>query len=597
MSNKNLRSLELLRNGKVYGSRNLALQAFLQSTNDGVAKLSRYLDSDNKIKTIVGFYADSDEMVDAGGGESCYTIFDLEGLTEDLTSLQAQITAINGIIGDGIESTTLTNAINAINAKIGDGFDSGHTVSDALEELEEELRTALEVTLEIGETTAGYLKTYDLKQGGELVGKIDIPKDMVVSGGSLVHGTWIDEDTFVEDPQGVDTAIKIEFANADVIYINTRDLVVFYESTNAAIEVDNSNDTITLKLDEDGEVFLSISDNGLKLDGVQVAINKAVKDAELSAGDGISIVAKSVKSVAALNSGAGIKNPISVDADGIKFDTSLDCGFWDMQTIIATDASQIEDIAEEDRKSVNLVVTSEDAIEALDNSMIFNTISVYNTSMDNSIGLSAKDFISIDGLLIDGGKDGDINAKVTLSASEILMKNITVGDESTAYNVFDSDHETQNLVSFEASDVIVDDMSLQRNVFNIFKPKDNANIKISNGKFNLNVNKSNTMHMSNMGNATGVTVVFENIDWSYEDSIDGSNWSKAALLSYQPYSSDMALVDDLTALKTWTFKFKNCRYNGEKVTSNNFEEHNQVFYLYNIGNDGQIKNPSVNGLT
>lgn len=331
--NKNIRSLELLRNGKVYASRNLALQAFLQSTNDGVAKLSRYLGGDNKIKTIVGFYANASDMTYAGGGESNYTIFDLEGLTDDLVSLKNQITAINNIIGDGIDGATLTEAINAINSKIGDGFSSGHTVADALTELENELMAALEVTLEVGTPTSGYLKTYELKQGGVLIGKIDIPKDMVVSGGSLVHGTWIDNNTFSEDPDGPDTAIKIEFANANTIYINTKDLVDYYTSENAAIVIDNNNNTIALKLDEYGEAFLTISNNGLKLSGVQTAIDTKVEEVaareRLEGSDGISIVSKKVKAVAAQYSTEGIENPITVDEDGIKFTSILDCGLFD----------------------------------------------------------------------------------------------------------------------------------------------------------------------------------------------------------------------------------------------------------------------------
>ena len=144
----------------------------------------------------------------------------MEGSSGDIQDIRQEIAKINEIIGDGVDDETLTDAINEINDKLGSGFTSGHTVADALEELEEELTEALKITLETGETTSGYLKTYELKQGGTLVGKIDIPKDMVVSGGSLVHGTW-SGDTFTEESGGTDTAIKIEFANADTIYINT----------------------------------------------------------------------------------------------------------------------------------------------------------------------------------------------------------------------------------------------------------------------------------------------------------------------------------------------------------------------------------------
>ena len=135
----NIKSLSLLRNGKVYPTRNLALSGFLSGTDDGVAKLCRYRATDGNIKTIIGFYANADQMEDAAGGNSFYTIIDLEALSKTHDDLQREIDEINEIIGDGIPGTTLTDAINDINDRIGSGFTSAHTIADALEELREEL--------------------------------------------------------------------------------------------------------------------------------------------------------------------------------------------------------------------------------------------------------------------------------------------------------------------------------------------------------------------------------------------------------------------------------------------------------------------------
>lgn len=338
MAVKNLYSLGLLRNGKVYSNKELAAQGLTQSaTNDGVAKLARYLvlvdGGEPIIRTLVGFYANADEMEDNGGGKSYYTILDVEGSAADVDALKEAVSAINETIGDGISGTTLTDAINDINSKLGSGFTEEHTVADALAELKDELTEKLMISLDIAaEPTSGYLKTYILSQGSGTskteIGRIDIPKDMVVSGGSLVHGTW-SGDTFTEDPDGPDTAIKIEFANANTIYINTKDLVVYYTAGNAAIAIDNTHDTISLKLDENGEAFLTISSNGLKLDGIQTAINNAIENAKLNPSDGISIVNKNISAVAAEYSAEGIINPITVDEDGIKFSPNIDCGYWD----------------------------------------------------------------------------------------------------------------------------------------------------------------------------------------------------------------------------------------------------------------------------
>ena len=333
---KNIWSLGLLRNGKVYGNKELAIQGLTQvATNDGVAKLARYLEpvdgGDPIIRTLVGFYANANEMEDPGNGQSSYTILDIDGSAADINKIKEDISKINGIIGAGIDGTTLTAAINDINAKIGEGFSKDFTVADAIAALKKELIDKLTISLDTAETpTSGYLKTYILSQGtgsGKTeIGRIDIPKDLVVEEGSLVHGTW-DGDTFVEDPEGKDVAIKLVIANShDVIYINVKDLVDIYTAGDG---ITVANNQIAINLDPSGEEFLTLSANGLKLDGVQAAIDKAVKDAELKAGDGISIAAKTVKAVAAKFSAPGYTNPITVDADGIKFSKVLDCGFYD----------------------------------------------------------------------------------------------------------------------------------------------------------------------------------------------------------------------------------------------------------------------------
>ena len=323
--NKNLISLGLLRNGKVYGTKELAIQGLTQvATNDGVAKLARYLDEKNIIRTVVGFYADASEMENASGGTSSYTILDVDGNAADVQKLKEEIAAINLVIGNGISGTTLTAAINNVNARLGEGFTEKNTVAKALSDLRTELVAALKISLTVeGTPTSDYLKTYILSQGTKEIGRIDIPKDLVVTSGSLVHGTWTD-DTFTEDPEGPDTALKLIIANQEKpVYINTKDLVDYYTAGNG-INIDNTHNTIALKLDTSGEPFLTVGVDGLKLDGVQVAIDKAVNDAKLDGSDGISITSNKVKAVAAKFSANALKNPITVNEDGIKFASLLD---------------------------------------------------------------------------------------------------------------------------------------------------------------------------------------------------------------------------------------------------------------------------------
>lgn len=70
---------------------------------------------------------------------------------------------------------------------------------------------------------------YTLSQGGTEIGKINIPKDMVVQSGSVVKGTFAQDGGFTESASGKDTALKLVIANStDVIYINTKDLASIY---------------------------------------------------------------------------------------------------------------------------------------------------------------------------------------------------------------------------------------------------------------------------------------------------------------------------------------------------------------------------------
>lgn len=593
---KNLYSLGLLRNGKVYETKELAINGLTSSsTNDGVAKLARYIASDNTIKTVVGFYANANEMEYAGGGESTYTIIDVEGNSKEIQDLFDGIDAINAIIGVGIDSKTLTEAINETNDTIGNGFSSEHTIADALNELEGVLTTSLAISVEVsGEPTSGYLKTYIISQGGSEVGRIDIPKDMVVSGGSLVHGTW-NGNVFIEDESGTDTAIKIEFANADTIYINTKDLVEFYTSGNGAIIIDNDNNSISLKLDENGEPFLSIEENGLKISGIQSAIEAKVEEVasreRLNGGDGIFIASNKVNAFAAAYSAPSVNNPISVGDDGIKFTSKLDCGYFDDDVTIVNTAEEINAIR--NTNNVDVFIDGDGALNALTTKKTFNSIEVSNADANQQIYLYANESIVVDNMEITGTK-GSTNGFVNYSAPKITITNLSIENGSTAYNIFEGDQTNQNLDELNASYIMVDNPSLTHNVFNIYKPKNDCVINIKNSKFNLTVDNSNVLRLANTANASGVTVNFENIDWTYENGLSFDEWGWAGLVIYQPYGSDLGTNGDLSVMKTWKFNFKNCKYNGVKVTENNFGEHNQVFYLYNV-NKVKFKDPIAEG--
>lgn len=109
----NIYSLQLLRNGQAYASRELAKQELERNaagvTQDGVAVLARYLTGESpnkKIMTLIGFYAVASEM-SATGAINTMTIVDVEGASEDVEELRQEI---NAKLGDGVTSANTATA-------------------------------------------------------------------------------------------------------------------------------------------------------------------------------------------------------------------------------------------------------------------------------------------------------------------------------------------------------------------------------------------------------------------------------------------------------------------------------------------------------
>lgn len=99
-------------------------------------------------------------------------------------------------------------------------------------------KTASAVTVETGSESATNFVSYTVKQGGTIVGTINIPKFLVVKSGAVVTGAW-NGTTFTEDGTqpggGAGKAIKLVLNDSedagtadDVLYINVADLVDVY---------------------------------------------------------------------------------------------------------------------------------------------------------------------------------------------------------------------------------------------------------------------------------------------------------------------------------------------------------------------------------
>ena len=258
--------------------------------------------------------------------------------------------------------------------------------------------------------------------------------------------------------------------------------------------------------------------------------------------------------------------------------------------------SSPEDVtAIENKDEAKVVVSSTEGIQALNNQH-FKEETIVGGQVNQDVKLNA-DTMTIDGLTVAGEK-GASNGKINFKANEVTLKNITAEPGSTVYNVFEgsqvvNDPNYTGLKKLTATNLNFLSPSLSHNVVNVYTPADGAVITIKNSKFDLNVDNSNVIRMANYLNAENVTINFENVEWTYENTAtDASNWNWAGLMIFQPASQDVALTGDTSKIATWTVNVRNCKYNGKKVIANNFGEHNQVVYLYNVGNTKAITDAS-----
>ena len=150
---------------------------------------------------------------------------------------KADIEKLNGAdTEDGSVAKAVKDSADAINAKIGTLADLDTTAKTDLVNAINEVRAAVEVggtgsqvTIDTSTTTEGYLKTYTIKQGTTEVGKIDIPKDLVVTAGEIV----VDP-----DGQTAGTYVKLTIANQTTpVYINVADLVDAYTAQTSATQI------------------------------------------------------------------------------------------------------------------------------------------------------------------------------------------------------------------------------------------------------------------------------------------------------------------------------------------------------------------------
>ena len=116
------------------------------------------------------------------------------------------------------------------------------------------------------------------------IGAIDIPKDLVVTSGSVVSGTWAG-DKFTEGT-GTGTAIKLVIANGNTLYINAATLVDVYTAQQNAAEVqlsiDQKNNVISATIVDNAVTTTKIKDGNVTKTKLENAVQTSLGKADTS---------------------------------------------------------------------------------------------------------------------------------------------------------------------------------------------------------------------------------------------------------------------------------------------------------------------------
>lgn len=219
---------------------------------------------------------------------------DISGLLEKITDgVENNIVIIgenDNVIDSGVNINDVAkkSEVESVEAKVGDITNLNTTaktdIVNALNEIKASVSAGGEagvITIDTETTTTGVLKSYTVKQGGNTIGVIDIPKDMFVIEGSVVT-----------DPEGEDpgTYIKLVIANQEEpLLINVGKLVDIYtvkkNATQIQLAIDSSTREIsativagsvgTTELADDAVTTVKIADANITLAKLAVDVMNA----------------------------------------------------------------------------------------------------------------------------------------------------------------------------------------------------------------------------------------------------------------------------------------------------------------------------------
>ena len=197
------------------------------------------------------FDDNSDQFDPAGKAQTLYELLKAE-VDKNTEAIAAINHAETGLLKQAKDHTDTEVAkvqgeVDALEKEVGDLDTLETTAKEDLVKAINEVRnavsvggTAAAVTMDTTTTTEGALKSYTIKQGDNVVGTIDIPKDMVVESGEVVANP---------EGQAEGTYIKLVLANvAEPLFINVGTLVDIYKAKANATQLQLTIDSATREI-------------------------------------------------------------------------------------------------------------------------------------------------------------------------------------------------------------------------------------------------------------------------------------------------------------------------------------------------------------
>lgn len=174
---------------------------------------------------------------------------DLEPFSSDVKSVTYNPSAKKLTITKKAGGTTITvdMSVFAEKTQIGDLSSlSTENKSDLVSAINE-VRASVEaggtgsVVTITEKSPEGFAKSYEFKQGSTLIGTVNIPKDMVVSSGTV-------EKDPEDQPEGTYLVLTLANATSDKIYINVGTLVDLYTAAQSATQVQLTVNPVTREI-------------------------------------------------------------------------------------------------------------------------------------------------------------------------------------------------------------------------------------------------------------------------------------------------------------------------------------------------------------